>query len=179
MVRAYPRRLQCKNELERLESLYRDSLKMLIEEARVTLLQQWDRLHVSKEERVNIQLPHARLVIGGSLSSAATSPDQFHGLRLWRFYRSAPDGTPGGDRKERTAAQHSWYVSKPCTSVDCLRAAHIIARFCLCHRPRPDSSAHSRPRKDLEGEDQLRAGNIRPEAIAVQGTAYRVAACNS
>jgi glutaredoxin 2 len=52
--RADQRRLQCKNELERLESLYRDSLKMLIEEARVTLLQQWDRLHVSKEERVNI-----------------------------------------------------------------------------------------------------------------------------
>jgi hypothetical protein len=52
-------------------------------------------------------------------------------------------------------------------------------RPCLCHRPRPDSSAHSRPRKDLEGEDQLRAGNIRPEAIALQGTAYRVAACNS
>lgn len=54
MVRADQRRFQCKNELERLESLYRDSLKMLIEEARVTLLQQWDRLHVSKEERVNI-----------------------------------------------------------------------------------------------------------------------------
>ncbi|ELR21805.1 Microtubule associated protein (MAP65/ASE1 family) [Acanthamoeba castellanii str. Neff] len=43
----------CKKELERLESLYRDSLKILIEEARVTLLQQWDRLHVSKEERIN------------------------------------------------------------------------------------------------------------------------------
>jgi hypothetical protein len=49
---------QCEKELERLELLYRDSLKMLIEEARVTLLQQWDRLHVSKEERVR-NLTHA------------------------------------------------------------------------------------------------------------------------
>jgi hypothetical protein len=77
-------RFQCKKELERLESLYRDSLKILIEEARVTLLQQWDRLHVSKEERVYLTPTcEARgWWLTFKCCHLSLSPDQFHGLRL-------------------------------------------------------------------------------------------------
>jgi len=43
----------CKKELDRLELLFKESLKVLIEDARTRLTELWDKLHVSKEERLN------------------------------------------------------------------------------------------------------------------------------